>query len=104
MSEIEKFNKINYSKTAKILCVLFVLSVASIVMVYSKFVQGVEDFWQEKDASVLADGLIYDVIDLDTLEPEQEETVSMIDSLASEYMEKQGEVSVFDEIFTCYTE
>lgn len=95
---MDNAQKISPLKTAKILCLFFILSVASVVLVYSNFVQGVEDFWQEKDISVFEDGLIYDLIDLDTLEPEQVETTSKIDSLASEYIETQGGVSVFEEI------
>ena len=98
MSEIEKFNKINYSKTAKILCVLFVLSVASIVMVYSLFAQGVEDFWSENggDVVVFDEGYIYDLIDLDAVENTHKQAEPDFDSLVIKYIETSGEVSDFE--------
>lgn len=106
MSKLNNTEKVSYKRTVKILCVFFVLSVISVAMVYTKFVQGVEDFWKDKaeDVSLLEDGVLSELIDLDAYAPTDEPREIELEELALEYMEKQGGVSVFEEIFTKYIE
>lgn len=98
--------KVSYKRTLKILCLFFALSVISVAMVYTKFVQGVEDFWKDKaeDVLVLEGGVLSELIDLDAYVPTDEPREIELEELALEYMEKQGGVSVFEEIFTKYIE
>ena len=58
------------NKTFKILVLFFFLALISVVAVYSKFVQGVEYFWQDKEemGEAIEDALLDGVIDVDNYE------------------------------------
>ena len=84
------------NKTFKILTLFFCLALISTVAVYSKFAQGVEDFWQDKKeiGEIIEDALLEGVINVDNYEIA--EGVSDFDKnyLAECYIEAGGKINI----------
>ena len=101
MNEIDK---IGIKEVFKTLTLFFALSVLSLVLFYSKFEQGVEDFWQnnEEYAETIENSGIYEIIDLDNVKTERD--VYEIDkkSIEEGYVRSKGELNVFKVIFEEY--
>ena len=53
MAEEKNMNKKEIGELFKALTLFFILTVVSIVMIYSKFEQGVEDFWKNEQNSTV---------------------------------------------------
>ena len=101
---MEKSKTMSSKRVAKILCLFFALSVISIVMVYSEFVQGVENFWLSKaeDVSLPENNILSDLIDLDSYTYTDAPCEIDRERMVEEYIENRGGVSVFEEIFSQY--
>ena len=94
-------NEIRIKDIFKTLTLFFVLAVFSVILVYSNFEQGVEDFWVEEEE--LADAIdqsgLFDLIDLDSIVIEKDIQEANNSELIEEYIKTKGDVSVFDKIF-----
>ena len=96
--------EISIKECVRVLTLFFILSLISVVMIYSKFEQGVEDFWKNKKDSenIASDSLFYDIIDLDSVETSGGVCEIEENSLEKSYIESNGEVNVFMELFEKY--
>lgn len=89
---------INIKIAFEVLSLVLILTVISLVMIYSSFEKGIVDFWEKnKEVSTLIqDSLSDDIVNLDG--------VSKKDILVKEYIETKGDVDVFSELFGEYSE
>lgn len=85
----------------EVLSLFFVLAVMSVVMIYGKFEQGVEDFWKNGVEEEKTEET--EEINLDSQETSGEVSDFYKQQLIFEYMETKGETEVFKEIFELYT-
>ena len=96
--------EISLKEVIQVLSLFFILSIISVVMIYAKFEQGVEDFWKSKDdyEQVLENSAFCDIIDLDSIETQGD--VCEIDQkeLENRYNEANGKFNVFNKLFEAY--
>lgn len=97
--------KISLKEVMQVLSLFFILSVVSIIMIYAKFEQGVEDFWNDKEKyeEVLENSGIGETIDLDSLEIQGDVYEFDQNELEKRYKEANGNLNVFKELFDAYT-
>ena len=97
--------QITLKEVFQVLSLFLILSVMSILMLYTKFEQGVEDFWQgkEKYASAIENSEFGAVIDLDSLEIQGDVYEFDQKELENRYKESNGRINVFNELFEGYT-
>ncbi|MBQ8145161.1 MAG: hypothetical protein IJ039_00100 [Clostridia bacterium] len=93
---------ITLKECIQVLSLFFILSIISVLMLYTEFEQGIENFWQDKEEhlDVFENEQFNDLIDLDNVEITEDVSEFDKKELASRYMESNGEVDVFNEIFT----
>ena len=84
------------NKTFKILTLFFCFAIISVVAVYGKFAQGVEDFWQdnEKIGEIIEDTLLEGIIDVDNYETIEGVSVFDKNYLVECYIEAGGEINI----------
>lgn len=89
-------NGINAKNAFEALSLVFIMTVISLIMIFSNFENGIRDFWDKnKELSVLIeDTLTQDYIDVDKVDKKT--------LLKWEYEETKGEVDVFGELFKEY--
>ncbi len=92
---------ITLKECIQVLSLFFILSIISVIMLYTEFEQGVENFWKNKEEylDVFENDGFNELIDLDKVEIKGD--VSVIDKkdLTQRYINSGGEVQVFNEIF-----
>lgn len=89
-------NGINAKNAFEALSLVFIMTVISLIMIFSNFENGIRDFWDKnKELSVLIeDSLTQDYIDVDKVDKKT--------LLKWEYEETKGGVDVFSELFNEY--
>lgn len=92
---------ISIREAIKVLTLFFILSVVSMVMIYSKFEQGVEDFWENREEykNTVLDSEIFDLIDLDNVKTADGVSDFDAEAKVNEYIESGGEEQVFSSFF-----
>ena len=88
----------------QVLSLFFILSVISVLLFYTKFEQGVKDFWQSREeyADVFENEILEDLIDLDSVEIPKDVSIIDKNELVKEYINTKGDTEVFNEIFNYY--
>lgn len=83
------------------LILFFTLSVISIVLVYSTFEEGIEDFWEENREvkAHLESNAIFDLIDLDNVKTSGGVYDFDKESLANRYVQSGGKLDLMWELF-----
>ena len=89
-------NGINAKNAFEALSLVFVLTVISLIMIFSNFENGIRDFWDKnKELSVLIEDVVAnDYVNLDEIDKKT--------LLQWEYEETKGGVDVFAELFYEY--
>lgn len=97
--------EISLKEVIQVLSLFFILSIVSVVMIYAKFEQGVEDFWKnsEKYEDVIINSDFGEIIDLDSLETQGDVYEFDQKELENRYREANGNLNVFKELFDAYT-
>ena len=88
----------------EVLSLFFVLAVVSVIMIYGKFEQGVNDFWENRlyeDTSVEKEEN-EEIRDADNIETSGGVSDFYKNYLENQYIESNGEIDVFKEIFDIY--
>ncbi len=97
--------EISLKEALQVLSLFFILSIVSVIMIYAKFEQGVEDFWEnsEKYEDAIKNSGFGEIIDLDSLETQGDVYEFDQKELEKRYREAGGDLNVFKELFDAYT-
>ena len=96
--------EISLRECIQVLSLFFILSVRSVLLLYTKFEEGIEDFWSEREEymDVFENEILGDIIDLDNIENMEDVSVINKNEMTEEYINSKGEVRVFNKIFENY--
>ena len=103
---MNKKGEITIKGCFEVLSLFFILTVLSLVLIYSKFEQGVEAFWQStlntQEMEKSSEGM--GEINTDNVKIEDQVSDFTKNQLVFEYMDSCGEIDVFSTIFQKYCE
>ena len=101
---MDNSKEITFKEVIQVLSLFFILTIVSVVMIYAKFEQGVEDFWKSKDIyeDTFENSMLGDIIDLDSIETQGDVCEIDQNELENRYKESKGNFNVFNELFEAY--
>ena len=92
---------ITLKECIQVLSLFFILSIISVLLFYTSFDKGIENFWQDKEEylDVFENDTFNDIIDLDKVEIVEDVSKNSKNELAEKYINSGGEVQIFNELF-----